>query len=109
MGGKAEELLRKLEEVPDEVLEEVLRYEEELRRRAAASRSRRPFPSNEDVVEAIMEVSGGVLTRSNIDELYDAVIRRLEEKGFETRFVTESRFWRLVTSLVRKRRLKLRL
>ena len=104
--SKLRELLEK--KIPRDILNEVLEYEEEVRERRSA-RSRKPFPSNEDIVEAIMEVSGGVITRSNIDELYEAVLKHLEEKGFETRFVQETRFWRLVTTLVKKRRIKLRL
>ncbi|RLG76355.1 MAG: hypothetical protein DRO12_04445 [Thermoprotei archaeon] len=109
MGHNGEDKLRELlEKVPEDILDEVLEYEEESRERRG-TKSKKPFPSNEDIVEGIMEVSGGIITRSNIDELYEAVLKRLEEKGFETRFVQETRFWRLVTSLVKKGRIKLRL
>ncbi len=95
--------------VPEELLREIEEFERSEREKHRKSGSKKPFPSNEDVVEAIKEVSGGVITRGNIDELFDAVKKHLEDKGFDTRFLTEGRFWRLVTSMAKKGIIKVRL
>ncbi len=98
-----------LMEAPEDVLKEVEEYEEQELSRYRTSRTKRKFPSNEDVADAIKAVCGGVITRATIDELFDAVKKYLEEKGFDTKFLTEGRFWRLVTSLARKGVVKVRL
>ena len=102
------ELDELLSRVPEEIVREIEEYEREERARHRASGSKRPFPSNEDVVDAIKEVCGGVITRDTAEHLFEAVKRHLEEKGFDTRFLTEGRFWRLVTNLVKKGILKVR-
>jgi len=102
---KLDELLSK---VPEEILREIEEYEKEERARHRVSGSKRPFPSNEDVVAAIKEVCGGVITRDTAEHIFDAVKKHLEEKGFDTRFLTEGRFWRLVTNLVKKGVIKVR-
>jgi len=109
MRSNDNEMERLLSMVPEELLKEIEEFEEREKERYRRSGSKRPFPSNEDVVEAIKEISGGVITRGNIDELFDAVKKHLEDKGFDTRFLTEGRFWRLVTNMVKKGVLKLRL
>jgi hypothetical protein len=101
------DLDRALTNVPKELLDEIVEYEErEHGRRTVSKNRKRKFPSNEDIVEAIKEVSGGTITRHNIDVLYDAVKQYLEEKGFDTTALNESRFWRLVTNLTRRGHLK---
>ncbi len=109
MGEGYREFEKLLSMVPEDVLKEVEEYERSEMERHRRSGSKKPFPSNEDVAEAIKEVCGGVITRGNIDELFEAVKKYLEEKGFDTRFLTEGRFWRLVTSLVKKGIIKVRL
>ncbi len=94
---------------PEELVKEVEEIEKEEMKAFRSSGSKRRFPSNEDVVEAIKELTGGVITRGNIDSLYEAVKKYLEEKGFDTRFLAERRFWRLVTNLAKKGVLKVRL
>ncbi len=97
-----------LDVIPEDVLEEIKEYEEKfLRPRVRGAKKK--FPSNEDVAEAIKIVSGGTITRANIENLYEAVKKYLEEQGFDTTFLSESRFWRLVTSLARKGAIKLRI
>ncbi len=107
--SKASELEKLLSMVPEDVLKEVEEYEKSEREKYRRSGSKKPFPSNEDVAEAIKEVCGGIITRGNIDTLFEAVKKHLEEQGFETRFLTEGRFWRLVTNLVKKGVIKVRL
>ncbi len=109
MGERGSELEKLLTMVPEELLREIEEFERSEREKHRKSGSKKPFPSNEDVVEAIKEVSGGVITRGNIDELFDAVKKHLEDKGFDTRFLTEGRFWRLVTSMAKKGIIKVRL
>ena len=104
-----EELEKLMTMVPEDVLREVEEYEKSERERHRRSGSKKPFPSNEDVAEAIKEVCGGVITRGNIDSLFEAVKKYLEEQGYDTRFLTEGRFWRLVTSLAKKGVIKVRL
>jgi len=103
------ELEKLMSMVPEDVLKEVEEYERSELERHRRSGSKRPFPSNEDVAEAIKEVCGGVITRGNIDSLFDAVKEYLEDQGFDTRFLTEGRFWRLVTSLAKKGVIKVRI
>lgn len=109
MGERGSEFEKLLTMVPEELLREIEEFERSEREKHRKSGSKKPFPSNEDVVEAIKEVSGGVITRGNIDELFDAVKKHLEDKGFDTRFLTEGRFWRLVTSMAKKGIIKVRL
>jgi GTPase SAR1 family protein len=103
---KVPDLEKALANVPKEALEEVLEYEEQVYGRKAGGKKKGRYPSNEDIVEAIKEVSGGVLTRYNVDVLFEAVKQYLEERGFDTSALNESRFWRLVTNLVKKGHLR---
>ncbi len=104
------EAMIELDNIPQDVLEDVLRYEEEyLRKEMSKGKSQRKFPSNEDVVEAILEVTGGIVYSSTLENLYDMVKKRLEEKGYETKFVNEKRILRLLSSLAKKKRVKLEL
>lgn len=109
MSISRDEIERMLLHAPEDVLKEVEEYEKRELSRYRVSGAKRRFPSNEDVVDAIKAVSGGVITRANIDHLFETVKKYLEDKGFDTRFLTEGRFWRLVTSLAKKGVLKLRL
>ncbi|MDK6028387.1 hypothetical protein QPL79_03295 [Ignisphaera sp. 4213-co] len=95
-----EDLSKKLLEVPSDVLKEIEEYEETMHSRRTSKR--RKYPSNEDIVNAIRNVTGGVVNRHNIDLVFDAVKQYLEEQGFDTSALNESRFWRLLSSLVRK-------
>lgn len=87
--------------VPEEFVREVEEYEKKLSERSG-SRGRMRFPSNEDIVDAIIKVSGGTLTRYNIEDLYISIIEYLKSQGFNTSALTESRVERLVSSLVKK-------
>ena len=109
MSMSRDEIERMLLQAPEDVLKEVEEYEKRELSRYRVSGAKKRFPSNEDVVDAIKAVSGGVITRANIDHLFETVKKYLEDKGFDTRFLTEGRFWRLVTSLAKKGVLKLRL
>ncbi len=104
MSGKSvREMVDYLDSVPRDVLEDVLRYEEEfLRREFSRGRGKRRFPSNQDIAEAIMQVTGGVLFEAGLPELYELVKKRLEEEGFDTSFVGERRVVRILNSLVKK-------
>jgi hypothetical protein len=103
----SEDMDKALTDIPKELLDEIVEYERKERVRRAGSRERRGrFPSNEDIVDAIKDVSGGAITRYNIDTLYEATKQYLEERGFDTSVLSESRFWRLVTNLTRKGHLR---
>lgn len=104
MSGKSvREMVDYLDSVPRDVLEDVLRYEEEfLRREFSRGRGKRRFPSNQDIAEAIVQVTGGVLFEAGLPELYELVKKRLEEEGFDTSFVGERRVVRILNSLVKK-------
>lgn len=87
--------------IPEEVIQEIREYEEKIDRKSKG-RSKTRFPSNEDVVDAIMKITGGVLTKHNVETLYDNVIEYLKNQGFNTSALTESRVERLVNSLIRR-------
>lgn len=86
--------------LPEELVKEVEEYEKNFTRSRQKRRSK--FPSNEDIVNAILEVTGGALARYNVENLYDLVLEHLRSKGFDTSMVTESRVERLVSSLIRR-------
>ena len=104
MSGKSvREMVDYLDSVPRDVLDDVLRYEEEfLRTEFSRGRGKRRFPSNQDIAEAIVQVTGGVLFEAGLPELYELVKKRLEEEGFDTSFVGERRVVRILNSLVKK-------
>lgn len=104
MQGKTpQEMVDYLDKVPSEVLEDVLRYEEEyLRREHGRVKGKRRFPSNQDIAEAIMQVTGGILYQAGLPDLYELVKKRLEEEGFDTSFVGERRVIRILNSLAKK-------
>jgi hypothetical protein len=86
--------------VPEDVLKEIDEYER--RQRVSRSRARTRMPSNEDIVKAILEVTGGKLTRYNVEDLYDNVVEYLRNQGFDTSMLTPSRVERLVSSLIKR-------
>jgi len=86
--------------LPSDALKDV---EAEESRRGIAQRRRSRFPSNEDIASAVREVSGGVITRYNVDQLYEEVLRILKEKGFDVSHVTPGRVERIVASMLRRR------
>ncbi|MCC6016572.1 MAG: hypothetical protein LM582_05980 [Desulfurococcaceae archaeon] len=86
--------------VPEDVLKEIDEYEK--RQRVSRSRARTRMPSNEDIVKAILEVTGGKLTRYNVEDLYDNVVEYLRNQGFDTSMLTPSRVERLVSSLIKR-------
>ncbi|MEM0027164.1 MAG: hypothetical protein QXT53_06390 [Ignisphaera sp.] len=96
----SDDINKKMFEVPSDMLKEIEEYEESIRGRKSSKKGK--YPSNEDVVEAIKTVTGGVINRFNIDALFDSVKQYLEEHGFDTSALNESRFWRLVSNLVKK-------
>lgn len=88
--------------VPEELVKEIDEYEKKYRKQQSKPRGRGVFPSNEDIVNAILKVTGGRITRYNIDNLYDSVVEYLSNQGFDVSVLTPSRVERLVESLVRK-------
>ncbi|WP_052296968.1 hypothetical protein [Pyrolobus fumarii] len=88
-----------LDEVPEDVLREVL--EEEKRIYRNRSYKKKPYPTSRDVMEAVREALR-VSTRIHPDEFPDVVLHILESKGFEVRHVTVKRIWRAYETLVRK-------
>lgn len=86
------------ENIPDDVLEEVLEAEKELL--PGREKRKKPYPSSRDIVEAVVEA---VRTFSgHPDEFPDYVLELLKSKGFDVRHVTVKRIWRTYEMLVRK-------
>ncbi|MCS7111754.1 MAG: hypothetical protein N3E36_07020 [Sulfolobales archaeon] len=92
--------------IPNDLLKDVEEYEEKEFNKQGKSLKRR-YPSNQDIAEAIKEITGGFINRHVIENLYDTTKRYLEEKGFDISILNENRFWRLVTNLVRKKCIQL--
>ncbi len=95
--------------IPKDVLQEIEEYEEQNIEKQRKSQKKKKFPSYADIIEAVREISGGSINRHTIDELYEAVLRYLEEQGFDTSMITENKFWRIVTSLVNRGLIKAKL
>lgn len=87
--------------LPEDLVKEVKEYEERFSKKSRG-KGRARFPSNEDIVDAIINVTGSILTRYNINDLYINVIDYLKSQGFDTSALTESRVERLVSSLLKK-------
>jgi len=65
---------------------------------------RRGYPHTSDIMEAIMEVlAKEVYVRP--DQFYDKVKAKLEDKGFNTSYMTVKRVWRAYEEMVRKGRI----
>lgn len=90
--------------VPEELLREVKEFEESARVRGVHRKRR--YPSDRDVAEAVKAVAGGYVSRHTLDHLYESVKRYLEERGFDVSAMSESRFWRVVTAMVRRGELR---
>lgn len=86
--------------IPDDLVKEIDEYEKKYR--SPSGRSKGVLPSNEDIVNAIIEVTGGTITRHNINDIYDNVIKYLKSQGFNTSAVTASRVERLVSTLLKR-------
>ncbi|RLG87103.1 MAG: hypothetical protein DRO15_05365 [Thermoprotei archaeon] len=97
--------LRENDHINEEMLKEIEEYERKYLR-PSHRKPKRAFPSNEDIVEAIRNITGGILTRWNAEQLFEAVKKYLEDRGFDTSRVTEGRVWRLATNMVKKGMLK---
>ena len=98
-----EEIEHAMEWIPENMLKEVI--EEEKRMRTHGKRAWKPFPTNKDIMRAIVHVTGGVIYRQTLQDLHWEVIERLKQEGFETRFVSSKRVWRLVQYLAEKGRI----
>ncbi|ABN69659.1 hypothetical protein Smar_0552 [Staphylothermus marinus F1] len=84
------------EYIPEDLLEEIMEYEKENKRR-----NKKIYPSSRDIVETVKEAA--IMARGvHPDEFPDIVLRLLKEKGFDTRYVTVKRIWRVYENLVRK-------
>ncbi|MEM1526510.1 MAG: hypothetical protein QW775_02255 [Ignisphaera sp.] len=86
--------------VPEDIVKEIDDYER--RFKVSKPREKGRYPSNEDIVNAILRVTSGKLTRYNVENLYNDVVEFLKREGFNTIAVTPSRIERLVSSLIRK-------
>ncbi|MEM1646072.1 MAG: hypothetical protein QXL96_09445 [Ignisphaera sp.] len=86
--------------IPEDVVKEIDDYER--RFKVSKPKTKGRFPSNEDIVNAILRVTSGKITRYNVENLYDDVIEFLKREGFDTSAITPSRIERLVSSLVRR-------
>lgn len=64
---------------------------------------KKPYPRNDDIAEAILEVVG--IPTLKPEDLPDRVRRVLEERGFYTGLVTDRRVWRIYETLVRRGRI----
>jgi len=65
---------------------------------------RRGYPHVSDIMEAIMEVLAKEVYVKP-DQFYDKVKAKLEDKGFNTSYVTVKRVWRAYEEMVRKGRI----
>jgi len=86
------------ENIPEDVLEEVLKAEKEIT--AGRGRRKKLYPSSRDVVEAVVEAVR--MFSGHPDEFPDFVLELLKSKGFDVRHVTVKRIWRTYEMLVRK-------
>ncbi len=84
--------------IPEDVLEEILEYEEQHRGR---KKKHKPYPSSRDIVEAVEEAA---LKARGIhpDNFPELVLEILREKGFDTSHVNIKRIWRTYEKLVRE-------
>ena len=92
-----------MEELPDYsgyLPEEALREVREAEERRVEHRARRRYPTSRDIVEAVVEASKSGIR--NPHDFPDLVFRILEERGFDTTYVTIKRIWRTYESLVRR-------
>ncbi len=82
--------------IPEDLLEEIKEYERETRRKG-----KKKYPSSRDIVETVKEAA--LMARGiHPDEFPDLVIQLLQEKGFDTSYVTVKRIWRVYENLVRR-------
>ncbi len=93
---------KSIDYVPPDVLDDILEAEREIL--TTHKRKKKPYPSNSDLVEAIIEALSTFY--GHPDNFPDHVIKVLRSKGFETRHVTLKRIWRTYEMLVRKRVIK---
>lgn len=87
-----------LEYIDEEILEEISMAEAEIL--GKNKKRKKPYPSNKDLVVAIVEAVK--LFHGHPDEFVDYVLEILENRGFDVRHVTVKRIWRLYEMLVRK-------
>ncbi len=92
--------------ITPDLLRDIEEYERSIAKRNSNEKRKSRFPSDKDVVEAIKQLTQGVLTRDIAENLYERVKEFLEEQGYDTRYMYRRRFWRLVTNLVKKGILK---
>jgi hypothetical protein len=65
---------------------------------------RRGYPHTSDIAEAIMDVfADEAYVRP--DQFYDKVKARLENRGFNTSYMTVKKVWRVYEEMVRKGRI----
>jgi len=83
--------------IPEDLLEDIRRYEREER-----SKEKVKFPSSRDIVEAVKTAS--LVSKGGIhpDEFPEVVVNMLREKGFDTRFVSAKRVWKVYENLVER-------
>jgi len=83
--------------IPEDLLEEIRRYEREEK-----SKEKVQFPSSRDIVEAMKAAS--LVSKGGIhpDEFPEVVANMLREKGFDTRFVSAKRVWKVYENLVER-------
>jgi hypothetical protein len=84
--------------VPEEALEEIREYEEEVKGRRHRKKN---YPTSRDIVETVKEIA---LTVRGIHphDFPEIVLQALRDKGFDTSYVTVKRIWRTYEKLVRE-------
>jgi len=65
---------------------------------------KKPYPRNEDIAEAILEVLWKLPLIKPVD-FYDLVISALKEKGFYTGLVNRKRVWKVYERMIRTGRI----
>ncbi len=92
-----------LEEIPEDVLEDLEEVAKEIAEETRSHvKKKAKLPSSRDLAEIVAEAA--LQARGIPPEEFPEIVRKLlEERGFNTRFVTDKRIWRTYETLVRKR------
>lgn len=85
--------------IPEDVLEDVI--EAERKELLKKKKHKSIYPSSRDIVEAIIKASSQA-HGMHPNDFPDLVYTILEEQGFNTKFVTVKRIWRVYENLVHR-------
>ena len=89
-----------LDYIDEDLVREVLEYEEKHVRRRGRPR-KKPYPTGRDIARAV--VTAVATFYGHPDDFPSFVLELLESEGFDVRHVTVKRIWRMYEELVRRR------